>query len=167
MDLLLNVNLRRLHHKVGPILPVLAAPDELRIADFNLSLILQLPHLIRREPNARAVPDDLRVEIKIALARRALRQRARTGVTLRADRIDFLHPLGDRRQFSRSEVLARRLVVLKRIDLFLAFDDFRSARHRQFVSSLRRGQAVQRHSAALIGGRAIVSIFDRSSLREA
>ncbi len=61
-----------MHHEVGPVLLVLAAPDELRVADLDLALLGKLPHLLRRKPDARAVPDELRVEVLVALARLAL-----------------------------------------------------------------------------------------------
>src|SRR5438477_301329 len=62
MHLFLNKELRRLHDEVGPILPVLAAPDQLGIADLDLTAFLQLPRLLRRQAQPRAVPDDLRIE---------------------------------------------------------------------------------------------------------
>ena len=34
MNFFLNVKWRRLHHEIGPVLLVLAPPDELRIANF-------------------------------------------------------------------------------------------------------------------------------------
>ena len=35
VDLLLDIQHRRVDHEVGPVLPILAAPDQLRIADLN------------------------------------------------------------------------------------------------------------------------------------
>ena len=35
MDFFLHIDGGRLHHQIGPILRVLAAPDQLRVAQFN------------------------------------------------------------------------------------------------------------------------------------
>src|SRR5690606_6240554 len=87
VDLLLNVERRRVDDEVGPILLVLAAPDELRIADLNLALLLKLPHLRLSQPDASTVPDDLRIEVRIALPHHTGRQRTRTRIPHRPDRI--------------------------------------------------------------------------------
>ena len=41
VDLLLDVERRRVDDEVGPVLPVLAAPDELRVADLDLARLQQ------------------------------------------------------------------------------------------------------------------------------
>ena len=46
VDLLLDVERRRLHDEVGPVLPVLAAPDELRVANLDLAGLGELPALL-------------------------------------------------------------------------------------------------------------------------
>ena len=69
VDLLLDVERRRVDDEVRPVLLVLAAPDELRIADLDLALLLQLARSARASADARAVPDDLRVEVLVARSR--------------------------------------------------------------------------------------------------
>ncbi|WP_318035374.1 hypothetical protein [Rhizobium ruizarguesonis] len=63
MHLFLNIERRRIDHEIGPILPVLAAPDELGIADLDLARLGKLPHLRLRDLDLRAVPDDLRIAV--------------------------------------------------------------------------------------------------------
>ena len=67
MYLFLDVKRRRIGHEVRPVLLVLAAPNELRFADLDLAPHLKLRDLRAREPDTRAVPDDLRIEVRIAL----------------------------------------------------------------------------------------------------
>ena len=45
VDLLLNIQRRRLHDEIGPVLPILAAPDKLRVANLDLALLQQFPRL--------------------------------------------------------------------------------------------------------------------------
>ncbi|WP_292114220.1 hypothetical protein [Mesorhizobium sp.] len=77
MDGLLAVDRRCVDHEVGPVLPVLAAPDELRVAELELARLGKLAHLLLGDTDAGTVPDDLRVEIRIAVASLAIRQRTR------------------------------------------------------------------------------------------
>ena len=47
MHLFLDEELGCLDNEVGPVLPVLATPDQLSTTDLDLAFVLQLPHLIR------------------------------------------------------------------------------------------------------------------------
>ena len=108
MNLLLNVDRRRRDNEVGPVLPVLAAPDELRIADLDLARLQEPPRLLLRHADARALPDDLRIEVLVALARLAFGQRTRPLVVRGLRRVLFLDALGDRLIFGGRDVAPRR-----------------------------------------------------------
>ena len=95
VNLLLNIERRRLHDEIGPVLPILAAPHKLRVADLDFALLQQLPRLLLGHANARAVPDDLRIEILVALARLTLRQGRRARIDDGRLRMQFLQMFGD------------------------------------------------------------------------
>jgi hypothetical protein len=118
MHLLLDVERRRVDHEVRPVLPVLAAPDELRLADLDLARRLQLRDLGLGESESRPVPDDLRVQVLVALAHHAGRQRMRPRIAHRRDGLHLLHPLRRRRQLRRRDIPPRgRLGVAQRLHL--------------------------------------------------
>ena len=120
VDLFLNIKRRRLHDEIGPVLPVLAAPDKLRVADLDLALLQQLTRLLLGHANARAVPDNLRIEILVALARLALRQRRRAWIDGWLLRMQFLKMFGDRLIFRGRNIFARRALMGEGFD----FDGF-------------------------------------------
>src|SRR5690606_15429027 len=103
VDLLLDVEGRRVDDEVGPVLRVLAAPDELRVADLDLAGLPELLALRFGERDADAVPDDLRVEIRIARPRLALGERkgARQPHLLRCRAQQLFVLLEDRRHLGR------------------------------------------------------------------
>ena len=109
MDLLLNVERRGGDDEVGPVLPVLAAPDELRVADLDLACLQKPPSLLLRDADARALPDDLRIEVFVTFARLALGQRARARVVRGLGRVLFLDALGNRLILGGRDVAARGL----------------------------------------------------------
>ena len=63
------------------------------------------------------LPDDLRIEVCVALARLALGQRTRALVVRGLRRVLFLDALGDRLIFGGRDVAPRRAVVRQRLDL--------------------------------------------------
>ena len=107
VDLLLDVDRRRIDHEVRPVLRVLAAPDELRVTQLDLAGFLQLLALRVRQADAHALPHDLRVEVGIARAGLSVRQRRRARIARRRHRRVFLHALRDGLEFGGRDVAAR------------------------------------------------------------
>jgi hypothetical protein len=118
LHLFLHVEHRRIDHEVGPVLRVLAAPDELGISDLDCTGLQELRRLLLSERDPDAVPHDLRIEVRVPLTRSASRQRPRAGIMRRRVGIDLLLLLGERLQLRRRHVDAPRLLVLERVDPF-------------------------------------------------
>ncbi|MEQ1514890.1 MAG: hypothetical protein ABL931_00205 [Usitatibacteraceae bacterium] len=91
------------------------------IADLDLAGLGKLRDLFLGQPNARAVPDDLGIEVLIAFPHFTLRQRPRARIDRRSKRIAlFLH----RRQIghlSRRNIPPRIRFVIECGDLLRAF----------------------------------------------
>src|SRR5208337_1831157 len=81
------------------------------------ALFEQLPRLFLGNADARAAPDDVRIEVFVALARRTFGERPRAPVVRRLGRVLLLDALGDRLVFGGRDVEPRRLVVRQRLDL--------------------------------------------------
>ena len=107
VNFLLNEDLRLRNDEVGPVLTVLATPDKLRVADLDLALLQKPPRLLFRDANARPLPDDLRIEVLVALARLALGQRTRPLVMRGLRRVLLLDALGDRLIFGGRDIAPR------------------------------------------------------------
>ena len=86
VDFLLNIKRRHVDDQVRPVLCVLAAPHQLRIAEFKAAVGGKLLHLRRCDLDARTVPDQLRIELAVALARFAGRKGPRTRISDRRTR---------------------------------------------------------------------------------
>src|SRR5690606_24625956 len=85
---------------------VLAAPDELCVADLHLARLPQLPALRLGQRDANTVPDDLRVEVRVARPRLAFGERkgTRQGHLLWLRSKQFLILLEDRCHLGRRVV---------------------------------------------------------------
>ncbi|MER9397491.1 hypothetical protein NKI46_05045 [Mesorhizobium sp. M0615] len=121
MHLFLHVDRRCIDDEVGPVLRVLAAPDKLGVADLDLAYLGELAHLVPGDPDLDAIPDDLRVEIAVALPGFAVgqrpRARQRNGMIDAAQ--DFFLLLEQRGHFGGRIVDPPRLVVGQRVDILL------------------------------------------------
>ena len=118
VDLFLDIEGRGLDNQVRPVLLVLAAPGQFRLPDFQPPSFGQFGDLLRRKGQGRAFPDDLRVQILIALSSLPLGQGAGAGVGHGTCGIGFLHPLERGCQFRCGYVAALRGIVGEGLDLF-------------------------------------------------
>ena len=117
VDLLLDVERRHVDDEVGPVLPVLAAPDELRVGKRERAGLRQLLHLLVGDRDPGAVPDQLGLARLFRRPRLALRQRPCPRIVLRRPRRRILVAPKEALHLRRRDVPAGGLVVLERIDL--------------------------------------------------
>jgi hypothetical protein len=118
MNLLLDVERRRVDDEIGPVLLVLAAPCELRIRDVDVALGGGFFDLIVGQANACSFPYKLRVEVLVARTLRSLRQSVAALVHHRLNRSKFLGALRGGLQLGSRNVPPLRLPVRQHFDLF-------------------------------------------------